>query len=55
MGRLSDYKKRSELTSWDLDKGCRTIVNQSRATMRKLKQRIRRQDRKRIKESVEND
>lgn len=41
-------KKISELSAWDLDKGCRHIVNQSTPAHRRLKKIIRRQDRKRI-------
>ena len=29
MGRRSDYKRHDELSAWDLDKGCRSIVDQS--------------------------
>lgn len=41
-------KRTSELAAWDLDKSCRHIVNQSSVANRKLKKKIRRQDRKRL-------
>ena len=41
-------KKISELSAWDLDAGCRRIVDQSTPARRRLKKIIRRQDRKRI-------
>ena len=41
-------KKISELSAWDLDKGCRHIIDQSTPARRRLKKIIRRQDRKRI-------
>jgi hypothetical protein len=41
-------KKISELSAWDLDKGCRRIIDQSTSARRRLKKIIRRQDRKRI-------
>ena len=48
MGRRSDYKKLDELAAWDLDKGCRQIVNQHTRGRRKLRDRLRRQARKRV-------
>lgn len=41
-------KRVSELDCWDLDKGCRNIVNQDTPARRKLKKKIRRADRKRL-------
>lgn len=41
-------KKISELSAWDLNKGCRKYINQSTPANRRLKKIIRRQDRKRI-------
>lgn len=41
-------KKLSDLSAWDLDAGCRNIVDQSTPARRRLKKRIRRQDRKRL-------
>ena len=49
MARAS-YKKYDELAAWDLDKGCRNIVNQSSPARRKLKKRLRKQARKKLKE-----
>lgn len=49
MARAS-YKKYDELAAWDLDKGCRNIVNQSSPAKRKLKKRLRKQARKKLKE-----
>lgn len=48
-----EYKKHSELAAWDLDKGCRNIINQSSRKNRKLKKKIRRADRKRLDKSVD--
>ena len=48
MARAS-YKKYDELAAWDLDKGCRNIVNQSSPAKRKLKKRLRKQARKKLK------
>lgn len=41
-------KKISELSAWDLNKGCKKYINQSTPANRRLKKIIRRQDRKRI-------
>lgn len=51
MARAS-YKKYDELAAWDLDKGCRNIVNQSSPARRKLKKRLRKQARKKLKEAL---
>lgn len=51
-------KRVSELSAWDLDAGCRNIVNQASPANRRLKKKIRRQDRKRLdkySERVYND
>lgn len=48
MGRLSDYKKLDGISCWDLDKGCRHIVDQTTSSRRKLKSVLRKQARKRI-------
>jgi len=40
------YKKMSELSAWDLDKGCRNIINQATRARRALKKKIRKNDRK---------
>ena len=41
-------KRVSEISSYDLDKSCRNIINQSSPKMRKLKKIIRKNDRKRL-------
>lgn len=46
-------KRVSELSAWDLDAGCRNIVNQSSPANRRLKKKIRRQDRKRLDKYTE--
>lgn len=46
--KRSIAKRVSELSAWDLDAGCRNIVDQSTKTRRKLKKTIRKQDRKRL-------
>jgi hypothetical protein len=48
MGKRSDHKKVDELAAWDLDKGCRRIVNQFTPARRRMKKRLARQARKRI-------
>lgn len=48
MGKRSDYKKIDGLSCWDLDKGCRRIVDQSTPGRRRLRDRLKRQARKRI-------
>lgn len=40
------YKCHDELTAWDLNKGCRNIVNQSTPARRRLKKILRRKSRK---------
>ena len=55
MGRRSDYKKYDEVSCWDMDRGCRRIVNQSTKSRRRLKERLRRQARKRIERVMNND
>ncbi len=54
MGKRSDYKKIDDLSRWDLDKGCRRIVDQGTHGRRRLRDRLRRQARKRINRK-END
>ena len=56
--KRSINKRVSELSAWDLDAGCRNIVNQASPKNRRLKKKIRRQDRKRLdrySERVYND
>ena len=47
MGR-SEYKKYSEFAAWDMDKGCRGIVNQHSPGKRRLRKRLMRQARRRM-------
>lgn len=49
MGTRSDYKKMDDMAAWDLDAGCRRIVDQSTPGRRRLKKVLRRMARKRIK------
>ena len=44
----NQYKKGSELSAWDLNPGCRVIVNQDSKSNRRLKKKILRQERKRL-------
>lgn len=47
---MRQFSKRvSELSAWDLDKGCRNYIDQSTPARRRLKKVIRKQDRKRLK------
>lgn len=48
MGKRSDYKKHDEIAANDMDKGCRSIVNQATPGRRRLRKRLRRQARARI-------
>ena len=48
MGKRSDYKKVDSLSAWDLDAGCRRIVNRSTLADRRLRDRLRKQARKRL-------
>jgi len=48
----NQYKKGSELSAWDLNPGCRAIVNQDSKSNRKLKKKILRQERKRLDKRV---
>lgn len=49
MGARSDWKKLDELAAYDLDAGCREIVNQAAPGRRRLKKVLRRMARKRQK------
>lgn len=53
MSGRGDYKRVDELAAWDMDKGCRKIVNQSTPARRRLRDKLRRQARKRIDRSME--
>ena len=55
MGKRSDYKKADGLADWDLDAGCRRIVNQSTLGMRRLKKRLIRAARKRLNGRMRNE
>ncbi len=46
--KRSLYKRYDDLAAWDLDKGCRHIVDQSRPGRRRLKKVLRRQAHKRL-------
>lgn len=50
MGRLSDYRKCGDFYAWDLDKRSRKYVNQHAPGMRRLKIRLKRQERARLEE-----
>ena len=52
MSKRAYYKRLDELASWDLDAGCRSIINQSTRSMRKLKKKLKRQARARIKKET---
>lgn len=54
MGIRADYKKIDDMAAWDLDKGCRRIVNQSTKSNRRLKKRLMRIARKRLKDACTN-
>lgn len=43
----TEYQKVSELSAWDLNAGCRNIIDQTTPARRRLKKRIRKADRKR--------
>lgn len=43
------YKRYDRLADWDLDAGCKNIVNQSTRARRRLKKVLRRQARKQMK------
>lgn len=49
MGKRSDYKKLDDRAAWDLDKGCRGIVDQSTPGNRRLKDVFRRRARRKFK------
>ena len=52
MSKRAYYKRLDELASWDLDAGCRSIINQSTRSMRKLKKKLKHQARARIKRLI---
>lgn len=55
MGSRSDYKKDDNIAAWDMDAGCRKIVNQSTPSRRRLRDILRRQARKRIERRMKHD
>lgn len=48
MGKRSDYKKADGIADWDLDAGCRRIIDQSTPGRRRLRKRLKRIARKRL-------
>ena len=54
MGRRSEWKRLDELSAWDLDRGCRRIINQATPGRRRLKRVLRRQARKRLNNTVKD-
>jgi hypothetical protein len=44
--RRSEHKRHDDLAAWDLDAGCRRIVDQSTPANRRLKKKLRRKARK---------
>lgn len=55
MGKRSDYKKMDELVAWDMDKGCRRIVNNATPGRRRLRDRLRRQARRRVERRMKEE
>jgi len=55
MSRRAEYKRHDNLAAWDLDAGCRHIVNQATPGMRRLKAVLRRMARKRLKRRDTHD
>lgn len=53
MGKHSDYKKCDEIAANDLDAGCRYIVNQQTPRMRRLRDILRRQARRRVNQEYD--
>ena len=49
--RKSEHKRHDDITAWDLDAGCRGIVDQSTPAKRRLKKKLRRKARK----TLDND
>ena len=44
--RKSEYKRHDDLAAWDLNAGCRNIINQSTPANRRLKKKLRKKARK---------
>lgn len=49
------YKKGSELSAWDLNPGCRGIINQDSKANRKLKKKILRSERKKLDRRIKQE
>lgn len=54
MGKRSEWKRLDELSAWDLDRGCRRIINQATPGRRRLKRVLRRQARKRLNSTIKD-
>jgi len=54
MGKRSDYKKMDRIDDWDLDKGCRGIIDTSTPGNRRLRDVLRKQARKRIERKMDD-
>ena len=52
MSKRAYYKRLDEFASWDMDAGCRSIINQSTPSRRKLRKKLKRQARARIKRLI---
>ena len=55
MGKHSDHKKGDNLAAWDMDKGCRGIIDQSTPARRRLRDRLRRIARKIIDRRMKHE
>lgn len=53
--RKNEYRKYSELSAWDLDKGSRKYVDQSTPARRRLKKVLRKQARKTFARTWRNE
>ena len=49
--RKSEHKRHDDLAAWDLNAGCRSIIDQSTPANRRLKKKLRRKARK----TLDND
>ena len=48
MAMRAGYKRHDELAAWDLNASCRRWINQDSPTNRRLKKKLRRQERKKL-------
>ena len=55
MGKRSDYKKIDRIADWDLDKGCRGIIDTSTPGNRRLRDVLRKQARKKIERKIDDE